>query len=321
VIKALLVGCGNMGGGYDLEDPGKVWTHAKAYSLRKNIELTVFDEDKARARRLADEYNANVLPELNEENCRAYHLVSIATPTTTHFNYLEKVLKCKVPVVICEKPVVSEANETHQLEKLYQSSTSKVLVNYIRRFQPGYNTAKERILQLQKQQSPRGFIVKYRRGFLNNASHAVDLLEFIFESPFDFKNFQCTSAEFDAFEYDPTLTGSCLYLDCPVGFVGIANTSYAIFEIELFFSSSKVVICHSGNEIRYYYDDNGNWSERFNERQTALLDAYMLPVVDEAINLYNGNGKDNFISSLHLNKAMLNIIESLKKKSNASISN
>jgi hypothetical protein len=91
--------------------------------------------------------------------------------------------------------------------------------------------------------------------------------------------------------------------------------------MELFFSSFKVVICHSGNEIRYYYDDNGNWNEHLEERQTGLLDRYMVPVMDRAVDLYNGNGEDNFMSSLRLNKAILEIVETFKKKSNATISN
>jgi hypothetical protein len=42
--------------------------------------------------------------------------------------------------------------------------------------------------------------------------------------------------------------------------------------------------------------------------------------MDRAVDLYNGNGEDNFMSSLRLNKAILEIIETFKKKSNATIS-
>jgi predicted dehydrogenase len=319
-MKALLIGCGNIGGGYDLTDPGKVWTHAKAYTVSK-IDLTVFDQDTTKSQQLVDKYNARLLHDLTDEDYRSYDIISITTPTTTHFHLLEKALKASVPVVICEKPLVSDTEQAIELGHLYTSSHSKILVNYIRPLQPGYIKAKKTILNLHREQGLRSIITKYKRGFLNNASHAIDLLQFIFEARFDFKNFQCTTCEFDAFNYDPTLTASCVYLECPVSFAGVADTTYPIFEIELFFSSSKVVICHGGNEIRYYHDDNGAWNEHFDERQTALLDTYMLPVIDAAIDLYNGTREDNFITSLHLNKAILEIIEPLKEKSNATVSN
>jgi predicted dehydrogenase len=320
VIKALLIGCGNIGAGYDFNDPSKVWTHAKAYSLRNDIELSVFDGDKAKAQQIAGRYKAVLVESLHDQDFSKYQIISITTPTTTHYHFLEKIIKANVPLVICEKPVVNETAQVEQLEQLYKSGRSKILVNYIRRFQPAYKEAKERILRIKENQSLRGIIIKYKRGFLNNASHAIDLLEYIFEMAFDFKNFQTSAAVFDAFDYDPTITAACLFHDRPVSFAGFSGTSYAVFELELFFSSLKVVICHSGNEIRYYYDDSGNWNEHVEERQTALLDRYMVPVMDRAVDLYNGNGEDNFMSSLRLNKAILEIIETFKKKSNATIS-
>jgi predicted dehydrogenase len=321
VIKALLIGCGNIGAGYDLNDTSKVWTHARAYSLRNEIELSVIDEDGAKARQIANRYKAVLVENLYDLDYSNYQIISITTPTTTHYKFLEKLIKAKVPVVICEKPVANETTQLEQLEQLYKSGQSKILVNYIRRFQPGYKEAKERILKCNENQSLQGIIIKYKRGFLNNASHAIDLLEYFFEKVFDFKNFQSSASVFDAFDYDPTITATCLFHDVPLSFAGFANTSYAVFEIELFFSSLKLVICHSGNEIRYYYDDKGNWNEHLEERQTALLDRYMVPVMDRAVDLYNGDGEDNFISSLRLNKAILQTIDTSKKKSNATISN
>lgn len=322
MIKALLIGCGNIGAGYDLTEQTKVWSHAKAYALTKTIELSVFDEDREKAKVIADKYNATLLESLSDEQFGNFHIVSITTPTTTHFHYLSKVLTYNVPVVICEKPVVSSIEQAEQLANIYSKATSKILVNYIRRFQPGYENAKIRLQQLNAQQQLKGIIIKYKRGFLNNASHAADLLAFLFGKPFLFKNFHCASATFDAFDYDPTLVGSCIYMDCAVSFIGIADTSFSIFEIELFYKNSKVVICHSGNEIRYYFEKEGSLKEYPDQRQSGLLDTYMLPVIEEAITLLNTQQrKDNFMPSLQLNKEVLQIIEYIKINLNATISN
>jgi hypothetical protein len=321
MIKALLVGCGNIGAGYDLNDSNKVWTHAKAYYLNENITLSVFDEDEAKAKEIARKYNAIVFSDLQNISFNQFDIVSITTPTTVHFSYLNRALNDGVPVVICEKPVVSSIVQVQSLEELYPKASTKVLVNYIRRFQPGYSKAKEKLLLLHKEQTLRNIVIKYKRGFLNNASHAIDLLEFIFESPFSFTDFYATHILFDAFDYDPTLVGNCTYMGCPVSFIGVPNTIYAIFEIELFFENAKVVVCHSGNEIRYYYADSGNLQENYEERQTNLLDNYMVYVLEEAIQfLYNRDRKDNFMSSLRINKKVLQIIEPLKNNFNARIS-
>jgi predicted dehydrogenase len=279
--------------------------------------LTVFDSDLVKAKKIAARYNVGVTEELNESDFKNFDLISITTPTTTHFSYLQKLLPQFPGVIICEKPVVSSSTEAHELG-LYDSSDSKVLVNYMRRFQPAFLQLKEKLRTDYSNGKPKAFIIKYNRGFVNNASHAVDLLEFLFDEPFDFSNFLLQKFEFDALDYDPTLTGSCLFLESPVCFTGLAGVNYPVFEIEIFYSDSKIVICHSGNEIRYY--DNEKKSLKETERQTNILDKYMLPVMDEAIDLfYERKSGDNFLSALNMNLKMFNIVESIKI-TNATIS-
>ncbi len=321
MIKALLIGCGNIGAGYDLDDETRVWTHAKAYSMQKDLELFVYDEDRDQAAKVAAKYGAVQLDEVNEGLLNNFNLLSITTPTTSHFYYLELAIRTGVPVVICEKPVVGDLNELAQMEQLYSSGSTKVLVNYMRRFQPAYETAKRKLQELREEQSLQAVIIKYKRGFLNNASHAIDLLEYFFEAPFLFDDFRYSVSNYDAFDYDPTITGSCRYLDAPVSFAGVSGASYGIFEIELFFNLSKIVICHSGNDIRYYYEQEGQLIERTAERQTGILDSYMLPVISRALSiLQNQKVQDNFINSLQLNRQVLQIITTLKINPNATIS-
>jgi hypothetical protein len=319
--KALLIGCGNIGAHYDLDDPNKVWTHAKAYSLIDGLQLTVFDSAADKSKEIAAKYNAEMTEELNEEDYKKFDLISISTPTPTHFSYLKKILPQSSSVIICEKPVISFSTNVDELMNVYKSSDSKVLVNYMRRFQPGFQQLKEKLKSEFARDHVRTFIVKYSRGFLNNASHAVDLLEYLYDEPFDFLNFHIQKMELDSFDYDPTLTGSCLYLDQPVSFIGVTDVNYSIFEIEIFYADSKIVICHSGNEIRYYYNKGKSLQEIESERQTNILDKYMIPVISEALDLFHKRkSEDNFISSLIMNNKMMNIIEPLKR-TNARVSN
>jgi hypothetical protein len=320
-VKALLIGCGNVGAHYDVNDPNKVWTHAKAYSLIDDLQLTVFDIETDKAKKIATKYNADVIEKLSEEDYKKFDLISITSPTQTHFTYLKKILSQSSVVIICEKPVISSSANMDELINVYKFSGSKVLVNYMRRFQPAYQRLKEKLKTDFDHDNVRAFIVKYNRGFVNNASHAVDLLEYLYEKPFDFLKFHIQKFEFDSFDYDPTLAGSCLYLDQPVNFVGLCDVKYPVFEIEIFYANSKIVICHSGNEIRFYHNKGESLYENQSERQSNILDKYMIPVVDEALDLFHKKkSEDNFVSSLIMNKRMLSIIESLKR-TNATVSN
>lgn len=312
-MNALLIGCGNIGARYDMDEPGKIWSHAKAYSLNEAIELYVYDEDHSKSRDVSSRYKVKVLDRLENVDKGKFDIVSITTPTSTHFSYLKNMLAVPVPVIICEKPVVGSLDELKQLRDLYAASGSRVLVNYMRRFQPGYKLAKERLSKIPPD-TFRGINIKYKRGFLNNAGHAIDLIEFLTGQPFRFENFKTSDARFDAFPNDPTLTGSCNFMGQPVSITGLCDVDYPVFEIEFFYRQGKVVICHSGNEIRYYSSSEGKGLVEVREdRQENILDNYMQPVIGEAIDLLQKTkSADNFVSSLRINEEILKIIEPIK---------
>ncbi len=308
-INALIIGCGNIGGLYDINDKAKVWTHAKAFSLNEQIAFSVYDKDKQKSSVIGDRYDVPVLQELSEDALSTFQLVSLTTPTVTHFDLLKQLIEIKTALIICEKPVSADAHELDELMNLYNQGQSRVLVNYIRRFQPAFEELKKKLLKWDDQTGFKSIIIKYQRGFLNNASHAIDLLEFLFDEPFLLKDFKISDQQFDAFDFDATLTGSCTYKNQPVSFAGVPGADYAIFEIELFYPGSKIVICHSGNDIRYYKRTaEKQLSEENSLRKENILKQYMIPVVNKAIKLLEDKEEDNFLSSAEMNKRILKAV-------------
>lgn len=300
---------------YDLKDPAKVWTHARAFSKIRNIGFAVADADTKQAKKIAGVYKTRAVNIAADTDFSPYDIVSITTPTPTHYAYLEQLLRQNIPLVICEKPVAASIKELNELTRLYKRSETKVLVNYIRRFQPAYEQLKKR-LAANGLAGCTGINIKYQRGLLNNGGHAFDLLEFLYGQPFLFSNFKLQKAVFDAFEYDPTVSGSCRFAGCPVTILGIENAGYPVFEIELFFPGEKIVICHSGDEIRYYAPGKKNKAlvENKKKRQVNILSQYMLPVVKQGITLLHTPGRtDNFLQALELNKRITRIISSIRK--------
>ena len=314
-MTGLIIGCGNIGALYDLNDAEKVWTHAKAFSKTFGTDFVVTDANHSVAKKIAKKYNIEAVELKKGFNFKNFDIVSITSPTPTHYEYLHILLRQKVPVIICEKPVAADSKELNKLIKLYQKGESKILVNYMRRFQPAYDKLKKVITKQVNLSGCKGINIKYQRGFLNNGSHAFDLLEFLFDKPIALKNFICRYAVFDAFSYDPTVSGSFTFDGCPVTTLGIEKVVYPIFEIELFFHSMKIVICHSGDEVRFYENEKGKeLVENQKIRQSNILSQYMLPVLKKATQLFKNSEPDNFLQAVELNKKIIHVISAIRKK-------
>lgn len=309
-IKALVLGCGNIGAGYDLHQEKVIHTHAKAFSKYKNIELTVADENKKKAIAVGKQYHAQVI-DLDKINFEEFSIVSISTPTSTHFQYLNQLLNLNTPVVICEKPIATTLGELSTLKRKYSKSKSKVLVNYMRSLLPGSALLKKRIHKILKKESLSQVFIRYNRGLLNNGTHAIDLLEFLFNERFKFEKFIADSVLAGAIEGDLTIIGKCRFGKAIVHFEGKAE---AVFEIECLFNTSKIVVEDRGDTIRYFQSKKKNtFEEDIRLRQTNLLKTYMKPVITRALQLHrNRKEKDNFLQALTLNAQTIKLIQKIR---------
>jgi predicted dehydrogenase len=313
MYKALLIGCGNIGAMYDWDNE-QVLTHAKAFSKIDEIEVDYFDLNNQQSSMVAGRYNGKAIFDLDKafEN-NFYHIISICTPTSSHYNFLNKALKRKIPVIICEKPISTNKNEIDELITLYGVSQSKVLINYIRRFQLSYQKLKNIIAILQKSDELSSVSIRYQRGFINNCSHALDLLQFLFHEEFIPVNFVINRKDFDHFENDPTISGYCEWMNANINILGLQNVKYSNFEIDLYFRKTKILIQNSGNDILFYSMENINkgimkLEVQIEKNMSNCLENYMMPVADKALQLLKKNGDDNFNESILLNKTILNIL-------------
>lgn len=302
--KALLLGCGNIGAGYDLGDETRVWTHAKAMSIL-GMDVHVYDINPALASQVAETYKFTLVEEVPD--LRDFSLVCIATPTSTHYDLLKNALESDVPLVICEKPVALQAAQLKALQEQKKISRSKVLVNFIRRFQPAFNELRQHIAA-----GIYGDLcaarITYGRGFMNNGSHALDLVEYLFGQPIQLSAFHKLSFSNDVFNDDPTLTGEFLYKSAPVQVLGLAYAEFRLFELHLYFTGGMLEIISGGDIVRYLKaQDSGILS--LDKSMEGNLQRYMLPVYDHALSLVeNPDVADNFTDAVRLNLEMLTVI-------------
>jgi predicted dehydrogenase len=306
--KALVIGCGNIGAGYDI-DNAQVLTHCKAYSLMNNIDFSVTDINTAKAKKIATKYNVNYWEKITDKDLLNFDFVSICVATQFHFEWLSRLSKIKNLFIICEKPIFSSLNEI----ELFKSSTfieNKILVNYIRRFQEGYQLLKNRLQNIiENNDIITDINIKYQRGLLNNAGHALDLISFLLNDKIEFGKIFVINKKFDSFDYDPTISG-CFLINNQINtfLIGLIDLDYSIFEIEIYTKQWKIEILNSGDSILYYKTNGEELVRQKKFDQTEVLKDYMLSVIKTAVNCVEDNQQTNFSSALKTNEYILNQI-------------
>lgn len=311
MYNALIIGCGNIGAMYDFETES-ISTYAKAFHLDPEIEFEVFDIDPKVSLRVAERYGVRCLHELNLATYQNYDIVVISTSTATHYDYLSRMLKQGPQLVICEKPVDIDPVRLGQLLKLYRKTNTKVMVNFFRRFQPGIIRLKQDIESILNDERCTNIVVTYQRGFHNNASHAIDLLEFLFGTRIDLSEARVNNNVCDEFDTDPTLSVSCAWNGSNVQLIGLACVEFTHFEIALYFSKKAVLLKDCGNEIELLStsDKIGNFYPKLclQSRETGVLKNYMVNVVSHSKRmLKDEESRGNFLESVSLSERILKL--------------
>ncbi|MBS1645321.1 MAG: Gfo/Idh/MocA family oxidoreductase [Bacteroidetes bacterium] len=312
MYQALVIGCGSIGAQYDLEN-NQILTHAKAIMQHPEIALTVADKDLERAKQIGSHYNVPYLGAVSNREMEHFDLICLSVATPYHIEYLTQFRALNRPFLICEKPVVSKLSDL-ELVKSLRLDSNRILVNYIRRFQPGFLILQQ-ILQnhLKKQGCTlQQVVVRYQRGLLNNGSHALDLLSYLLGSSIELQDIQIARVDPDAFEHDPTITLQAKFEQIPIHFLGFINSKFKVFEIDIYTSDMCISVGASGNTIQYYSaNKHGILEELPAMRQMNVMDDYMVPVLAEAITCMKTGKNTNFAAALQVNEQILKIVDSL----------
>ncbi len=311
MYNALIIGCGNIGAMYDFETES-VLTYAKAFHIDTEINFTVFDVNHQMAKKVAQRYSVQAIHELEAGTFNEYDIVAICTPTYTHYDYLCKMLMHGPKLVICEKPVDSDQVRLDNILSLYSKSETKVMVNYFRRFQPGIIQLKKEISDVLAKEECTNIVVSYQRGFHNNASHAIDLIEFLYGVPFDLSAAQITHMASDEFDTDPTMSLCCSWNGINVQFIGLANVEFSHFDVSIYFTHRAVMLKDGCNEIEWLAiaEKSGNFYPKLKlvDRRTRIVENYMKHVVSEAKLLLQADGQtSNLLKSIKISQQILSL--------------
>lgn len=122
---------------------GKI--HLKCINLAEGLDLVgFFDPDEKNAARAIKTYEAKRFEHL-DELIEAVDIVDIVTPTTTHFELAQRVIKAGKHVFI-EKPVTNTIQEAEKLLELAAEYNVKVQVGHVERFNPAFLALQGRVI-------------------------------------------------------------------------------------------------------------------------------------------------------------------------------
>ena len=316
MINALLIGCGNIGAFYDWETDD-IRTYAKAFHAH-GIKLSVYDPNYEKSAQVAGRYGAQALQQWDDVPANKYEIVVIGTPTPTHFDYLTTLLSNPPRLIICEKPVDLDPDRLEKIKTLYANCPAKVMVNFHRRFQPKMVDLAQRVQKMETEDLCQTILVRYQRGFHNNASHAMDLLGLLFGKPFDASLVTVLNSVPDEYDEDPTITVAYQWNGIQVLFVGLIGAKFSHFEMTLYFSRHAIELRQGGDAVEFFstQGQQGKFypALRSDEVWTNTLRDHMSKVVAHALRMLDDpTTADNFLESIDISKKIISLSQGTKR--------
>lgn len=180
MLKAAIIGCGNIAGGYD-EDPSSpdVLTHAKAYQHNDSVELVAAcDIDRSIVDRFCHRWTIpHGFTNITEMMGVAQpDMVSICSPSEFHFDHFNLVMDFPLKAIICEKPMALSVREAEAMVTRTDEKGTILAVNFSRRWMRHFDAVTHDIdnNELGDIQAAR-FL--YTKGLFHNGSHFINLAE------------------------------------------------------------------------------------------------------------------------------------------------
>jgi len=191
-FKALIVGLGHIGIGYDAALPfvsdqayssARTLTHARAIACHSGFSLVAGVDTSIEARSSFSKiYGVPAYPDLSSYLASSADsspdLVVIAVPSHLQIVLMAELLDLAKPrILLLEKPVAISLQQAKILQKLCDIHPDvSVAVNYFRRWLPAVQAWRRRILAGDLGQFLHGYLT-YGKGLLSNGSHFVNLAE------------------------------------------------------------------------------------------------------------------------------------------------
>lgn len=250
MINAIIIGCGNIGGGFDAERPADSWPLAHAGAFVRDGRFRIVgcvDPDADRRRVFAARWGIpHAVADLSELNSIPVDVISIASPTAYHATNIDAALLLRPRLLFCEKPVTPNAETTREYVARAEARGILFAVNHNRRWAPDLvELAHE--LRNGVHGAIRSATGWYAKGVLNNGAHMIDLLHMLL-GPVEV--IAAGKATYDFWPDDPTVSALLRAGDVPIHLVAGDARDYTRFELEIATESGVFTMEDGGRSWR-----------------------------------------------------------------------
>lgn len=242
-LSVLIIGCGNIGGGFDLKRSSKNFplTHASAFFQDKRFFIAAcFDPDRKKQKKFSEKWGPLIeYKSINQmlKDKKNFDVISVCSPTSEHSKSLSIALKLKPKLIFCEKPLTHSVHESIKLISICKKNNILLAVNYSRRFDKSIHDLAKKIKDKVwgELRVVNGF---YNKGLLNNGSHMIDLLIMLLG---DLKIERLGGILYDYDDKDPSVN---LFLksqnNIPINLLFNNSNDFSLFELQFIFSKAIV---------------------------------------------------------------------------------
>lgn len=248
-FSAAVIGLGNIGQGYDYRRRGfgQVLTHASAFTAHPGFTL-VAGVDPRRTERQRFERKFKYPAYASVADLFRVHrpeVIAIGVPTAKHYSTFREIMAGSPRAVICEKPIAATLAEATAMTRLATRHRCALLVNYMRRYEPGVLALRDALRQNQFGEIYKG-VVWYSKGLLNNGSHFIDLLQFLLGDAGSFEVIR-HGRKWNRLDPEPDLT--IRFGKCTVQFIAVREECFSMAQVELIGTAGHIIYADSGRRI------------------------------------------------------------------------
>lgn len=249
MFTSAVVGLGNIGQGYDYEacDSSRILTHASGFFSHPHFELVAgVDPDPAARHKFEKKFRRPAFSSVSDlYKVFSPEVLAIAVPTPLHFEVFKEIISHSPKAIICEKPLALVLAEGRMMNEMAEAAHCALLVNYVRRFEPGVLELKKRIDQKEFGEIYKG-TVWYSKGIINNGSHFIDLLLFWFGKVTEI---ELLNPGRKIKEDDPEPDVKIKFGELEIYFLAGREECFSIRELELMGTSGCIKYSRGGEEI------------------------------------------------------------------------
>lgn len=251
ILDVLMIGCGQIAGGFDEGNPESARSHAGAYRRHAGFRIAAcVDPDVKRRETYMTHWGVpegfDRLEHVKEAGIH-FDVTSVCSPTEQHADDLKFLLETNTQAVFCEKPIAEDFDAARDLVAAFEEAKIPLAVNHLRRWDTRLAALRDEIAVGDWGQI-RSAVGLYTKGILNNGTHLVDLMQFLLGP---LKIVARGPHREDGHPGDPTVDAMLTLTNgATAHLVGGDSRDYALFELTIITEKGVIALEEAGYTIR-----------------------------------------------------------------------